>query len=76
MTTRQRHEEQTGRYRELIGIAQELVESARTVIERTSKTRRKDMFADLAIEEIRKDIEHYCGLLSHVIDQARRLVLN
>lgn len=76
MTTRQRHEEQTGRYRELIGIAEEVVESARTVIERTSKTRGKDMFADLAIEEIRKDIEHYCGLGSHVIDQARRRVLN
>ena len=76
MTTRQRHEQQTARYRELIGIAEEVVESARTVIERTSKTRGKDMFTDLAIEEIRKDIEHYCALGSHVIDQSRRRVLN
>jgi IS5 family transposase len=30
----------------------------------------------MAIEEIRKDIEHYCGLGSQVIDQARRRVLN
>ena len=67
MTTRQRHEEQTGTYRELIGIAEEIVESARMVLEKTSKTRGKDMLADMAIEEIRKDIEHYCGLGSHVI---------
>src|SRR5882757_7326766 len=76
MTTRQRHEQQTGRYRELIGIAEEVVEGARVVLEKTSKTRGKDMLAAVAIEEIRKDIEHYCGLGSRVIDQARRRVLN
>jgi IS5 family transposase len=32
------------------------------------------MFADLAIEEIRRQIAHYCGLGSRVIDQARRRV--
>jgi hypothetical protein len=76
MTTRQRHEEQTGTYRELIGIAEEVVESARMVLEKTRKARGKDMLADITIEEIRKNIEHYCGLGSHVIDQARRRVLN
>src|SRR5260370_1651926 len=45
-------------------------------LEKTSKTRGKDMLADMAIEEIRKDIAHYCGLGSQVIDQARRRVLN
>ena len=30
----------------------------------------------MAIEELRKDIEHYCGLGSRVIDQARRRVLD
>ena len=76
MTTRQRDEEQTGTYRELIGIAEEVVESARMALAKASKTRAKDMLADMAIEEIRKDIEHYCGLGSQVIDQARRRVLN
>jgi IS5 family transposase len=76
MTTRQRDEEQTGTYRELIGIAEEVVESARMALEKTGKTRGKDMLADMAIEEIRKDIEHYCDLGSQVIDQARRRVLN
>ena len=76
MTTMQRHEQQTGTYRELIGIAEEVVESARVVLEKTSKARGNDMLADMAIEEIRKEIERHCGLGSRVIDQARRRVLH
>ena len=59
MTTRQRHEEQTDTYRVLIDIAEEVVERARTGLERTSTVRGKDMFADMAIEEFRGQIEHY-----------------
>jgi IS5 family transposase len=76
MTTRQRQAGQTGTYRELISIAEEVVESARMVLEKTSNVRGKDLLADMAIEEIRKDIEYYSGLGSHVIDQARRRVLD
>jgi IS5 family transposase len=36
----------------------------------------KDVLADLASGEIRKEIKHYCDLGSQVIDQARRRVLN
>src|SRR5215510_2893821 len=35
MTTRQRQDHQTGTYRELIGIAEEVIESARTALPRT-----------------------------------------
>src|SRR6266849_4083877 len=75
MTTRQRQTEQTGTYRELIGIAEKVVDSARMALERTSKLRGKDMLADMTIEEIRKEIEEYCRPGSCVIDQARRRVL-
>jgi len=75
MTTRQRHEQQTGTYRELIGIAEEVVERARSALRRTRKVRGKDLLSELAIEALRKDIEHYCGLGDRVIDQARRRVL-
>src|SRR5439155_24703831 len=75
MTIRQRQTEQTGTYRGLISSAEEVVDSARMVLERTSKLRGKDLLADLAIEATRKDIEHYCGLGSGVIDQARRRAL-
>ena len=50
MTTRQRHERQSGTYRALIGIAEEVVANARMVLERTGKRRGKDIFADLAID--------------------------
>ena len=76
MTTRQRQEHQTGTYRELIGIAEEVVEGAQTILRQTRKARGKDMIADLAIAEIRKEIEHFCELGARVIDQSRRRVLN
>src|SRR6202051_2646696 len=75
MTTRQRHEQQTETYRVLIGIAEEVVGNARAGLEKTCKMRGKDMFADMAIEELRRQIEHFCHLGDRVIDQARRRVL-
>src|SRR5437667_2413701 len=37
---------------------------------------RKDMFVAMAVAELRKEIEHFCGLGRRVIDQARRRVLD
>jgi IS5 family transposase len=76
MTTRQRHEQQSGTYRALIGIAEEVVGNARAVLETTRSICVRDVFAAMAIEELRKQIEHFCGLGSRVIDQARRRVLD
>ena len=73
MTTRQRHEQQTRTYRGLIDIAEEVVGNARAGLERTM--RGKDMFTDMAIEDLRRQIAHFCGLGDRVIDQARRRVL-
>ena len=76
MTARQRQDQQTATYRELIGIAEEVVESARAALRQTSKAGGKDTITELAIAELRKQIEHFCGLGDRVIDQARRRVLN
>ena len=75
MTTRQRHEQQTRTYRVLINIAEEVVGNARAGLEKTRTMRGKDMFADVAIEELRRQIAHFCWLGDRVIDQARRRVL-
>src|SRR5260370_40116600 len=75
MTTRQRQERQITIYRALIGIAEEVVASAKTALEKTAMTRGKDLFAAMAIDAIRDEIAHYCGLGERVIDQARRRVL-
>src|ERR1700756_1912360 len=75
MTTTQRQTQQRGKYRELIGIAEEVVERARRGLRHTRKVRAKDVPSQLALEELRRQIEHYCGLGERVIDQARRRVL-
>jgi transposase, IS5 family len=79
LTTRQRQgagSRQTATYRELIGIAAEVVASARTALEKSRKLRGKDPFAALAIDAIRDEIAHYCDLGDRVINQARRRVLD
>jgi IS5 family transposase len=76
MTPKQRQgEQQTKKYRELIEITEEVVSAARSVLTRTRKAGSKDLVTDLAIQELRKEIEHYCELGERVIDQARRRVL-
>ena len=75
MTTRQRQTQQCGKYRELIGIAEEVVEQARSGLRHTRKVRAKDVPSQLALEELRREIEHYCGLGARLVDQARRRVL-
>jgi transposase, IS5 family len=59
----------------LIDIAEEVVGNARAGLERTRTMHGKDMFADMAVEELRRQIEHFCHLGDRVIDQARRRVL-
>ena len=76
MTTRQRQSRQTATYRELIGIAEEVVASARTTFEKTANMRGKDLFAAMTIDALRDEIVHYCGLGERVIDQVRRRVLD
>jgi transposase, IS5 family len=75
MTTRQRQERQTTIYRALIGVAEDVVASAKTALERTATMRGEDLSAAMAIDAIRDEIVHYCGLGERVIDQARRRVL-
>jgi transposase, IS5 family len=75
MTATQRQRQQTGKYRELINITTEVVERARGALRHTCKVRGKDLHSALVIEELRREIDHYCGLGERVIDQARRRVL-
>jgi IS5 family transposase len=75
MTPAQRKTRQRQKYRELIGIAEEVVESARHGLRDTHKVCLIDPAAQSAAEELRRQIDHYCGLGERVIDQARRRVL-
>jgi IS5 family transposase len=75
MTTQQRQQQQTKKYRELIGITEEVVSGARGVLQRSRRAKGKGLLTDLTVGELRKPIEHYCQLGEPVIAQARRRVL-
>jgi len=75
MTAQQRHQQQNKKYRQLTGITEQVVARPGAVLEQTRKTQHKDLIQDLAIAELRKQIEHYRELGQRVIDQARRRVL-
>jgi len=75
MTPTQRKTHQQKKYRELIGNAEEVVESARQSLRDTQRVHLIDPVAQSAAEELRRQIGHYCGLGERVIDQARRRVL-
>ncbi len=75
MTTQQRHQQQTKKYRQLIAITEQVVASARRVLKQTQKARGKDLQGDLILSSLRPEIDHYCELGERVIDQARRRVL-
>jgi IS5 family transposase len=60
----------------LIGIAKEVVASARMALDDTATTRGKDLLTALNIKALREEIAHYCTLGARVIDQAQRRVLD
>jgi IS5 family transposase len=75
MTSQQRQQQQTRKYRQLIEITEQVVESARGVLQQTQKARGKNEKDDLIIPQIRQEIDHYCQLGDCVLGQARRRVL-
>jgi len=74
MTSKQRGHRQVDKYRQLIGIAEQVVADARGVLQKT-KNVRVGWLREITIQSLRREIEHYCGLADRVIDQSRRRVL-
>ena len=75
MISQQRQQQQTRKYRQLIEITEQVVESARGVLKQTQKARGKNEKDDLIIPQIRQAIDRYCQLGDCVLGQARRRVL-
>jgi transposase, IS5 family len=75
MSATQRLRQQTAKYRELIGIAEDVVACARSALEKRPNARGKNLVDDLVMAGLRKQIDHYRGLADRVIDQARRRVV-
>jgi IS5 family transposase len=75
MSAQQRQSQQVPQYRRLIRVSQRVVANARRVLQQTQNARGKSLTDDLAIQALRKEIEHYCQLGDRVLDQTRRRVL-
>jgi IS5 family transposase len=75
MTARERHDRQEEKYRELIRTTEQVVGNARQVLEKTKDVHVDDVMDEIAIQELRRMIEHYSQLGDRVIDQTRRRVL-
>jgi IS5 family transposase len=75
MTPRERCNRLVPKYRELICTTSHVVENARVVLKKTEGVHGFDLMADITIQAVREEIDHYCGLGERVIDQARRRVL-
>ena len=75
MTARQREQQQTPKYRELIRITEQVVRNARQVVSAAMRIRKVDAVTRAVIEGIGKEIASYGKLADRVIDQTRRRVL-
>jgi len=75
MSSRERQTRQTGKYRELIEITQEVVQSARVVLNKSQNATVPDVLEAAKLHALRQQIEHHCQLGEQVIDQSRRRVL-
>src|SRR6266852_6190401 len=77
MTAQQRSQQQEPKYRELIGITEQVVTNARQVVEKAkvAAAGAGDLIASLGIDSLRNEITGYCQLAERVIDQSRRRVL-
>src|SRR5439155_243717 len=77
MTAQQRSQQQEPKYRELIGITEQVVTNARQVVEKAKAAvaGAGDLIASLSIDSLRNEITGYCQLAERVIYQSRRRVL-
>jgi IS5 family transposase len=76
MTSKERHEQLVPKYRELIRTTERVIGNAREVLKKTERVRSIDLMTEIAIKTLRNRIDHYCGLGTRVIGQARRRVLD
>ena len=76
MSAQERHTQQLPKYRELIGITEQVLKNARQVIQKAARVKTLDVFGQLKVDQLCKEIRTYCDLGDKVIDQTRRRVID
>jgi transposase, IS5 family len=75
MTSVQRRTRLTGKYRELIEITEDVVQSAHAVPQKTKDASVRDERQEAWLRKLQPEITHDCQLGERVLDQTRRRVL-
>ena len=75
MTSKERPKQLVPKYRQLIRTTEQVVENARAGLKTTERVGSIDLMTQMAINALRNQIDHFCGLADRVMDQARRRVL-
>lgn len=75
MASQERLGQLVPKYRQLIRTTEQVVENARAVLKKTERIGSMDLMTQMAINALRIQIDHFCGLGDRVMDQARRRVL-
>ena len=76
MSATQRHTQQVPKYRELLRITEQVLESARQVVQKAAKVKGVEVLVRATIDQLCQQITTYCELGEKVIDQTRRRVLD
>ena len=76
MSAAQRHTQQEPKYRELLRITGQVLESARQVVKKAAQIKSVDVLGRVVIDQLCQQITAYCGLGDKVMDQTRRRVLD
>jgi len=75
LTPQQRQDQQVPKYRQLLRVTAQVVANARQVVQKTQGCQAVDLLDSLVIDQLRKQIQHFCQLADRVVDQTRRRVL-
>jgi len=75
MTAAQRETQQIPAYKQLLAITQEVLTNSQRTLRATAQSHAKTPTDKLILEQLRNDLNEYCGLGDRVVDQARRRVL-
>jgi len=76
MSATERHTQQVPRYRELLRITEQVLESARQVVTKAARIKGVDVISRVAIDQLRQQITTTCEMGDQVIDQTRRRVMD
>jgi len=75
MTAQERHTQQESTYRELLRITEQVLDSARQVVQKAARVRRMEVDARGVADQLCREITAYCNLGDRVIDQTRRRII-